>query len=168
MFEQLQLPAELSKLMVSFTPLLGISGNIENHKLYVLTNYFPINNNRLVISFSEREIPKEITLNVLRKGEDSKILAALANQSLKVENLKKSSNFEAPLYIHSVISFEAKLVQVLDIGKEEFLAIFEVVQANGVAGLDPDFNDEITLAKTLEVMSLTAVDTYVIKRKLEK
>ncbi len=168
MFEQLQLPAELSKLMVSFTPLLGISGNIENHKLFVLTNYFPINNNRLVISFSEREIPKEITLNVLRKGEDSKILAALANQSLKVENLKKSSNFEAPLYIHSVISFEAKLVQVLDVDEEEFLAIFEVVQASGVAGLDPDFNDEITLAKTLEVMSLTAVDTYVIKRKLEK
>jgi len=168
MFEQLQLPAELSKLMVSFTPLLGISGNIENHKLYVLTKYFPINNNRLVISFSEREIPKEITLNVLRKGEDSKILAALANQSLKVENLKKSSNFEAPLYIHSVISFEAKLVQVLDVDEEEFLAIFEVVQASGVAGLDPDFNDEITLAKTLEVMSLTAVDTYVIKRKLEK
>jgi len=168
MFEQLQLPAELSKLMVSFTPLLGISGNIENHKLYVLTKYFPINNNRLVISFSEREIPKEITLNVLRKGEDSKILAALANQSLDVENLKKCSNFETPLYIHSVISFEAKLVQVLKVDEEEFLAIFEVVQASGVAGLDPDFNDEITLAKTLEVMSLTAVDTYVIKRKLEK
>lgn len=168
MFEQLQLPAELSKLMVSFTPLLGISGNIENHKLYVLTNYFPINNNRLVISFSKREIPKEITLNVLRKGEDSKILAALANQSLEVENLKKSSNFETPLYIHSVISFGAKLVQVLNVDEEEFLAIFEVVQASGVTGLDPDFNDEITLAKTLEVMSLTAVDTYVIKRKLEK
>ena len=168
MFDQLQLPAELSQLLVSISPILGISGKIDDHKLYVLTKYFPINNDRLVISFTEKDIPKEITLNILRKGEDSKILAAFSNQSLEEEKLKISSNFEAPLYIHSVISFEAKLDQVVEVDNEEFLAIFKVIQAYGAAGLDPDFNDEITLAKTLEVMSLTAVDTYVIKRKLEK
>ena len=168
MFDQLQLPAELSSLMVSITPLLGISGNIDEHKLYVLTKYFPLSNNRLVISFSVKEIPSEITLNILRKGEDSKIPAALSNQSLEEKNLKESTKITSPFYIHSIVSFEAKLLQVLDVGNEEHLAIFEVVQASGVAGLDPDFNDNITLAKTLEVMSLSAVDTYVIERKLEK
>lgn len=168
MFEQLQLPAELSQLLVSISPILGISGKVDDHKLYVLTKYFTLNNNKVVISFTEKDIPKEITLNILRRGEDSKILAALSNQSLEEEKLKKSSNFEAPFYIHSVISFEAKLERVVEVDSKEFLAIFKVVQASGVAGLDPDFNDEITLAKTLEVMSLTAVDTYVIKRKIEK
>ena len=56
----------------------------------------------------------------------------------------------------------------MEVENEEYFAILEVVQASGVAGLDPDFNDNITLAKTLEVMSLTAVDTYVIEKKLEK
>ncbi len=168
MFDQLQLPANLCNLMVSITPLLGISGTIEEHRLHVLTKYFPITKNRIIIAFSNKEIPSELTLNVLRKGEDNKILAALTEQSLDSQNLKKGGRIESPLYIHSVVSFEVKLLQILDIESEEYLAVFEVVNASGVAGLDPDFNDNITLAKTLEVMSLTAVDTYVIKRKLEK
>ncbi|MHA1552250.1 MAG: hypothetical protein ACTSUP_04515 [Candidatus Heimdallarchaeaceae archaeon] len=37
----------------------------------------------------------------------------------------------------------------------------------GVAGLDPTFNDKVTLAKTIEIMSLSAVDNYIIERKIE-
>ena len=168
MFDQLQLPAELSNLMVSITPILGISGKKEEHKLFVLPKYFSIGNNRLVIAFPEKEIPSEVSLNVLRKGEDSKIITALSGSTLDVQNLEEGRTISSPHYIHSVISFEAKLIQVLEIESGENLAVFEVIQARGVAGLDPDFNDQITLAKTLEVMSLTAVDTYVIKRKIEK
>jgi hypothetical protein len=168
MFDQLQLPAELSKLMVSITPILGINGKIEEHNLYVLTKYFPIGNNRFVLSFSDKEIPSELTLNVLRKGEDSKIITALTETLIDKDKLKSGMKINSPFYIHSVISFEAKLLQTLDLEDEETIAVFEIVHASGVAGLDPDFNDDITLAKTLEVMSLTAVDTYVIKRKIEK
>ena len=167
MFDQLQLPANLSQMMVSITPLLGIHGKIEDHKLYAITKYFPIENNKLVLLFEDQDIPDELTLNVLRKGEDSKIIKAFTKVQLDTKNLKKSATVSSPFYIHSILSFEAKLDKVLEIGENEKLGIFEILQSNGVSGLDPDFNDSITLAKTLEVMSLTAVDTYIIKKKLE-
>jgi len=61
------------------------------------------------------------------------------------------------------VKFEEKL----DYQGNETLAIYKVVAALGVAGLDPTFNDKVTLAKTIEIMSLSAVDNYIIERKIE-
>ncbi|MCG3216949.1 MAG: hypothetical protein KAS63_09520 [Candidatus Heimdallarchaeota archaeon] len=166
MFENLELPPELSKHLVSMTPILGISGNLEVQSFHILTKYFPMKNNRFLLSLDCDEIPEELSLNVLRKGEDRILIAVLTNVRLQEKSLKKGQEIEVPVYIHSVISFELKLVEVLSSSDNEKIIVYEVLYANGVAGLDPSFNDDVTIAKTLEVMSLTAVDTLVNRRKI--
>ncbi|MHA1668269.1 MAG: hypothetical protein ACTSUR_06380 [Candidatus Heimdallarchaeaceae archaeon] len=166
MFEQIELPPELCSYLCSFTPLLGISGTIESQNFFVVSKYFPVNGRKLVILFTNTISPKELSLNVLRKGDDSALITAFHNSSLEQKLLAKGRKIQSPSYSYSVVSFELLLNEEKSIDDSNSLAIYDVVYANGVTGLDPSFNDSITIAKTLEVMSLTAVDKYIIGRKL--
>lgn len=167
MFDQLELPAELSKYLVSVTPILGISGTIDDHELYVITKYFPLGNNKMIISIPDGSIPDNLTLNILRKGEDRMLISVYKKEKLETKILKDSKEIQSPFYVHSVVSFEAKLSEKININNNSRLAIYDIIRAVGVAGLDPSFNDDVTVAKTIEVMALTAVDTLVVKRKVQ-
>ncbi|NPD88970.1 MAG: hypothetical protein HGN29_09600 [Asgard group archaeon] len=168
MFDLVKLPQDLCNFLVSISPLLGIGGSIENQDLYVLTKYFPLSECRVLIALTKNGVPKELSLNLLRKGEDRILISAYNKDQLGSKLLKNGNKISAPIYNHSVVSFEAKLIKHLDYNGDENLAIYEIVHAVGIAGLDPDFNDSVTIAKTLEVMSLTAVDTLVIEKKIQQ
>jgi hypothetical protein len=168
MFDQVKLPPDLCNYLVSISPLLAIGGNIEEQDLFVLTKYFPLNECRILLALPKNGIPDEISLNLLRKGEDRILISAYNQGQLESKLVKTGNSISAPIYIHSVISFEAKLIGEIEIDSDENIAIYEIIDASGVAGLDPDFNDGVTIAKTLEVMSLTAVDTLVIERKIQQ
>ena len=168
MFDNLDLPPELSGYLVSITPVLGISGTIDNYNLYAIPKYIPLPNNKILISTEFDEIPMDMTLNVLRKGEDDVLISAYSKSILSEKALAVSKKINSPFYTRSIVVFELKFEKDLQYETKEKLAIYSVVHAHGVAGLDPSFNDEVTMTKTFEVMSLTAVDTYVIERKLEK
>jgi len=166
MFDNLDLPPELSEYLVSITPILGLSGTMDNYDLYVISKYFPLPNNKILILAEFDEIPKELTLNVLRKGEDAVLISAYNKSSLPEKAIAGSNKINSPFYTRSIVVFELRLEKELQYEATEKLAVYSVVHAHGVAGLDPSFNDEVTIAKTFEVMSLTAVDNLVIKRKL--
>ena len=166
MFDNLDLPPELSDYLVSITPILGISGVFDNYTLHVISKYIPLPDNRLLILLETNVIPKDMTLNILRKGEDDVLISAYNKSILHEKVIEKSKKIESPFYSRSVVSFELKFEHEFPTETGEKLAVFEVVHAHGVAGLDPSFNDEVTIAKTFEVMALTAVDNLVIKRKL--
>ena len=167
MFDQLELPAELCKYLVSVTPILGVSGTIEDHELYVITKYFQIRNNKMMLLISDGPIPDNLTLNLLRKGEDRMFISAYNKEKLESNMLKESKEIQSPSYVHSVVSFEAKLNEKVLIKSDSNIAIYEIIHAVGVAGLDPSFNDDVTISKTIEVMALTAVDTLVVERKMQ-
>jgi hypothetical protein len=167
MFDQLELPTELSKYLVSVTPILGINGTIDDHELYVITKYFYLGNNKLILSISDGSIPDNLSLNLLRKGEDRMLISAYKKEKLESKMLKDSKEIQSPFYVHAVVSFGAELSEKIDISINSKLAVYDIVQAIGVAGLDPSFNDDVTIAKTIEVMALTAVDTLVVERKLQ-
>ncbi|MBY9002096.1 MAG: hypothetical protein KGD64_14345 [Candidatus Heimdallarchaeota archaeon] len=167
MFDNLELPSSMVKYLISITPLLGISGSLEKHELHVFNNYIPLSGNRLLIQLANSDVPEALSLNILRKGEDKIIISGYNKKNLEVKYMQTTGELKVPYYIHSVLSFEAKYEQTLDYQGKEKLAIYEIISAVGVAGLDPSFNEKVTLAKTIEVMSLSAVDNYVIKRKLE-
>ena len=167
MFDQVELPQNLSNFFVSISPLLGLSGEVDNQELYVLTKYFPLSDCSILLTLPKNGVPEELSLNLLRKGEDRILSSAYNKDQLESKLIKPGNKISSPIYIHSVISLEAKLQKQLDFDSNENLAIYKIVHAIGVAGLDPDFNDNVTIAKTLEVMSLTAVDTLVIKRKIQ-
>ncbi len=167
MFDQLELPAELCRYLVSVTPLLGVSGTINDHELYVITKYFQLGNNKMILSISDEPIPDNLTLNLLRKGEDRMLILAYRKDKLDSKMLKVGKRIQSPSYIHSVISFEAKLMGKINTNDISKLAIYDIVSAAGVAGIDPSFNDSVTIAKTIEVMSLTAVDTLIVERKVQ-
>ena len=168
MFDQVKLPPDLCNYLVSISPLLGLGGSIEKQDLFVLTKYFPLNNSRILLSLPKNGVPEEISLNLLRKGEDRILISAYNKKQLETKLIKPGNTLSVPIYNHSVISLEARLINQLEIEADENLAIYEIVDASGVAGLDPDFNDGVTIAKTFEVMSLTAVDTLVIERKIQQ
>ena len=167
MFDQLELPAELCRYLVSVTPILGISGAIDDHELHVITKYFHLGNNKLILSFSDDSIPDNLTLNLLRKGEDRMLISAYKKEKLEHKMLKESKEIQSPFYVHAVVSFEANIREKIGTNSNSKLAIYDIVNAVGVAGLDPSFNDNVTIAKTIEVMALTAVDTLVVERKAQ-
>ena len=160
MFDQLELPPELSQYLNSISPILGISGEIKSHKMFMLDKYISLPDNRILLFFNSEDIPEEISLNLLRKGEDKILISALTNHPLEEKYLKKGNKVAAPIYVHSVVSFEAIFVQkLLELDKGS-LVIFKIIHGSGVAGLDPDFNDHITIIKTVEVMTLSPVDSH--------
>ena len=167
MFDRLELSPSLSKYLIAISPILGITGSVENKKFYVLSKYFSLKDDRIVIDFCSDSPPEQLSLNLLRKGEDPILIAVLSNFPIEYKYFKEGRNLPVPIYLNSVISFECTLEEKLEV-QDSRIAIYKVVQASGVAGLDPDFNDEITIAKTLEVMTLAAVDTYIINKKAEK
>ncbi|MCK4973130.1 MAG: hypothetical protein KAS52_07390 [Candidatus Heimdallarchaeota archaeon] len=167
MFDNLELPSSMVDYLISITPILGISGTLESYTMYVFSKYFALYDNKILLHFAESDIPETISLNILRKGEDNTIISGTKNEKLDPKRLETSKALKNPYYIHSVITFEAKLEKKLDYNGNETLAIYEVVAAFGVAGLDPTFNDKVTLAKTIEIMSLSSVDNYIIERKIE-
>ena len=167
MFDNLELPSSMVDYLISITPILGISGTLDNYAMYIFSKYFAVSDNKIILNFAESDIPETISLNILRKGDDNTIISGYKNEKLDEKRLETSKVLNNPYYIHSVITFEAKLEKKLDHQGKESIAIFEVVAATGVAGLDPTFNDKVTLAKTIEVMSLSAVDNYIIERKIE-
>ncbi len=164
MFDRLELSPELSRYLVSISPMLGISGNLEAHNLHVITNYFALKEAKLIVDICSVSAPNEISFNLLRRGEDSILIAAYSKEQLDKNNLQKGVKINAPIYVNSVISFEAILERTIDFNEGSSLAIYKIVHVSGVAGLDPDFNDDVTIAKTIEVMTLSAVDTYVIEK----
>ena len=166
MFDNLELPSSMVDYLISITPILGISGTLDNYTLYVFSKYLALSDNNIILNFASSDVPETISLNILRKGEDSIIISGTKNEKLDQKRLKTARVLKNPYYIHSVITFEAKLEDKLDHQGNETLAIYKVVAAVGVAGLDPTFNDRVTLAKTIEVMSLSAVDNYIIERKI--
>ncbi len=168
MFDRLELSTSLSKYLVSISPMLGISGNLESKKFYMITKYFSLNKDRVLLEFCTDKVPEEMSLNLLRKGEDGILMAASSDFPIEVKHFQKGKDVSVPIYINSVISFECKLEQQLELESECTLAIYKVVQASGVAGLDPYFNDKVAIAKTIEIMSIAAVDTYIVNKKLGK
>lgn len=167
MFDSVELPSEICKHLVSITPILGISGSFDDYYLWIISKYFPISSNQILIPFSSKEPPKELSLNILRKGEDDTMIAVLKQSKLNPKVLEEGKKIVAPIYNRAIITLETKLSESSLITKNQKLAIYDIVYAYGVAGLDPDFNDEITIAKTIEVMSPTSVDTLVVKKKLK-
>ena len=167
MFDNLELPSRLVDYLISITPILGISGTLDNYTMHVFSKYFALSDNKLVLNFATPNVPETISLNILRKGEDNTIISGYKNETLNQKHLETSKVLSTPYYVHSVLTFEAKLEDKLDYQGTETLAVYKIVAALGVAGLDPSFNDEVTLAKTIEVMSLSAVDNYIIERKIE-
>lgn len=167
MFDNLKLPASMVNYFISITPILGLSGTLDNYTMYVFNKYFALSDNKIVLNFAESNIPETISLNILRKGDDNTIISGTKNEKLDQKRLEKANVLKNPYYVHSVITFEVKLEEKLDYHGNETLAIYKVVAAFGVAGLDPTFSDKVTLAKTIEVMSLSAVDNYIIERKIE-
>lgn len=168
MFEQVKLPSDLCNYLVSISPLLGVSGSIEKQDLFVLTKYVTLSENRILLALPKQSNPEEISLNLLRKGEDKILISAYNRNQLDTKLIKQGNTISVPIYNHSVLSLEAKLKNRLEVDSNENIAIYEIVDASGIAGLDPDFNDDVTIAKTFEVMSLTAVDTLVIQRKIQQ
>ncbi len=167
MFDNLELPSGMVDYLISITPILGISGTLDNYTMFVFRKYFALSDNKLIVHFENSDIPETMSLNILRKGEDNTILSGHKNERLDQNRLETSNVLKNPYYVHSVITFEVELEEKLDYQGNETLAIYEVVAALGVAGLDPTFNDKVTLAKTIEIMSLSAVDNYIIERKIE-
>ena len=167
MFDNLELPSSMVEYLISITPILGISGTLDDYTMYVFNKYFALSDNKILIHFTESDVPEAISLNVLRKGDDNTIISGYKNEKLDEKRLETAKVLNNPYYVHSVITFEAKLEKKLDHQGKESIAIYKVVAAMGVAGLDPTFNDKVTLAKTIEVMSLSAVDNYIIERKIE-
>ena len=167
MFDNLELPSSMVDYLISITPILGISGTSESYTMYVFSKYFALSDNKILLHFSDSDIPETISLNILRKGEDNTIISGTKNEKLDQKRLETAEVLKNPYYIHSVITFEVKLEKKLDYQGNEILAIYKVVAAFGIAGLDPTFNDKVTLAKTIEIMSLSAVDNYIIERKIE-
>jgi len=166
MFDNLNLPVSMVDYLISITPILGLSGTLDNYTMYVFSKYFALSDNKIVLHFAESDIPVTISLNILLKGDDNTIISGYKNEKLDQKRLERAKVLNNPYYIHSVITFEAKLEEKLDYQGNETLAIYKVVAALGVAGLDPTFSDKVTLAKTIEVMSLSAVDNYIIERKI--
>jgi len=167
MFDSVELPSEICKYLVSITPILGISGSFDNYYLWIFPKYFPISSNQILIPFSSKEPPEELSLNILRKGEDDTMIASFKQSKLDSKVLEEGKKIAAPVYSRSIITFETRLSESsLIIGKQK-LAVYDIVYAYGVGGLDPDFNDEITIAKTIEVMAPTPVDTLVVEKKLK-
>lgn len=166
MFDSINLPAELVKLLNSITPLVGIIGNINEHKLVLIDHYFPAGKNSLLMELS-LDAPVEIlSVNVLRKGEDEILVKAFKGEKIDPSKLKEGQE-RAVFYTNSVISFILKHKETLKQNANSCICIYDVMNAWGVAGLDPTFNDDVTLAKSLEVMAMAAVDKYVVKRKLQ-
>ena len=166
MFDQLDLPLDLSQYLISISPILGISGDVNDYQLHVITQYFALSNNMILINIEKEHIPEELTLNLLRKGEDEILIAAFNQSTIEKKYLQQGKKIKTPHYLHSILSFETKVFKKLEKINKQSLAIYEVLYVNGVAGLDPTFNDRVTLAKTLEVMALSAVDKYVIEKKI--
>lgn len=167
MFDNLELPSSMVDYLVSITPILGISGTLDNYTMYVFSKYFALSDNKIILHFTESDVPETISLNILRKGDDNTVISGYKNEKLDQKRLETAKVLNNPYYVHSVITFEVKFEEKLDYQENETLAIYKVVAAFGVAGLDPTFNDKVTLAKTIEIMSLSAVDNYIIERKIE-
>ncbi len=167
MFDSVELPSEICKHLVSITPILGISGSFDNYSLWMLPKYFPISSNQILIPFSSKEPPEELSLNILRKGEDDTMIATYKQSKLDSKVLEEGKKIAAPVYSRSIITFETRLSESSLIAGKQKLAVYDIVCTYGVGGLDPDFNDEITIAKTIEVMAPTPVDTLVVEKKLK-
>ncbi|MHA1685612.1 MAG: hypothetical protein ACTSYD_04295 [Candidatus Heimdallarchaeaceae archaeon] len=168
MFDSIELPVELVSLFNSPTPLLGIVGTIERHRLIVITNYFHIGKQDLLLEIPNLSPPNVFTINVLRKGEDHILMKAHANEQIEEQKLKIVEPHSVPFYLHSVLSFVLKYKETLKTTENSSLCIYESLIAWGVAGLDPTFNDDVTLAKSLEVMAMTYVDKLVVDRKINQ
>lgn len=168
MFDRLELSPALSRYLNSISPMLGITGNLENRKYFMITRYFSLKDERILVELSTNSAPKELSLNLLRKGEDPLLMAVLAHFPIEDKNFQLGEAVSVPIYVNSVISFECKLVKQLLSEVDSSIAIYKVVHACGVAGLDPEFNEQVTIAKTVEVMTLSAVDTYVINKKFRE
>lgn len=167
MFDSVELPSEICKHLVSITPILGISGSFDDYYLWIISKYFPISSNQILIPFPSKEPPEELSLNILRKGEDDTMIASFKQSKLDSKVLEEGKKIVSPVYNRAIITFETRLSESSLITGKQKLAVYDIVCAYGVGGLDPDFNDEITIAKTIEVMSPTPVDTLVVKKKLK-
>ncbi|MHA1202962.1 MAG: hypothetical protein ACTSQ4_10640 [Candidatus Heimdallarchaeaceae archaeon] len=168
MFDRLELSTSLSKYLVSISPILGISGDIENKEFFMITKYFSLKDDKILIEICKNSAPEEFSLNLLRKGEDSILMAAQSGIPINEKYFQNGTIISAPIYLNSVISFECKLDNQLLVDNGCSIAIYKIVQASGVAGLDPDFNDDVTIAKTIEIMTLAAVDTHIVNKKIAK
>lgn len=165
MFDRLELSTSLAKYLLSISPVLGICGEGENSSYYMITKYFSLGEDKIIVEIGSESAPEELSLNLLRKGEDPMLIAIQKKFPIEEKYFQKGKAISTSIYVNSVISFECKLVKELNIYKK-ILGVYRVVQVNGVAGLDPDFNDDVTIAKTIEVMTLAAVDTFIINRKI--
>ena len=168
MFDRLELSPKLSKYLVSISPILGITGSIADFSLQMITKYFSLDEEKVLVELHTEVAPDELSLNLLRKGEDPILIAAITGFPIDEKYFQKGKRLDVPIYLNSVISFEGKLEETIKSSLDYTLAVYKIVQVSGVAGLDPDFNDDITIAKTLEIMTLASVDTYIINKKTEK
>lgn len=168
MFDRLELSTSLSKYLVSISPILGISGDLDHKEYFMITKYFSLKDDRILIEICKDSAPEELSLNLLRKGEDSILMAAKSEVPINEKYFQTGKIISAPIYLNSVISFECKLDKQLVVDSGCSVAIYKIVQASGVAGLEPDFNDDVTIAKTIEVMTLAAVDAHIVIRKIAK
>jgi len=132
MFDNLELPSNMVEYLTSITPILGIDGTITDHELFIFNNYLPLFGDKLLIQFPDDNIPVSLSLNILRKGDDNKVISGHKKEQLDEKFLQTTAELKVPYYIHSVISFEAKHEQTLDYQSKEKFVIYRIVSASSV------------------------------------
>lgn len=176
MFNRIDLSPKIVELLNAVTPALILYGTLSECKAEITTKYFSLQKEEF-FSTSQPEIllhlpkmnyPDELTLNILRKGDDAIIEKAYKEGSIEVEKITPSSKIGSPTYKNSILRLELRKEKEYVIINKHKIAIYEVLQGSGVTGLDTAFNDDITLAKTIEVMSPTQVDNLVAKKRIQE
>ncbi len=167
MFDRLELSTELSKYCVSITPIFALTGTISDPQGLIIHKYLTLSDNNIILTIDRKEIPEELTLNILRKGFDNLIIQTF-EENFAYPHLIESKSISAPGYEQSILTFEAKKERIIEKIGEESIVLYKLVRAEGVAGLDPDFNDASTLSKTMEVMAISPVDYFYALRKTKK
>ncbi|MHA1401434.1 MAG: hypothetical protein ACTSQE_13880 [Candidatus Heimdallarchaeaceae archaeon] len=168
MFKRMDLPKRMNEFLVSITPLLGISGDKESATYFVVNNYISLSETKLALQLDSEEYPPEISLNILRKNEDPILINAYQNKQIKRELLIPSKEIACLTYGYSILTLETKFREELESSENLSFGIYEIVHVTGDFALDPDFNDDISIAKSIETMAMTAVDSRVVYKKVER
>jgi len=166
MFDNVELPIEIAKYIVSITPVLAIFKEDKKLKYKLIEHIFWVEEGHFLVKWPGTLSPKSVIFNILKKGEDKILINAILNQEINKELLADSTYIAAPRYRNCVLNFECNKASDLEICENYSITKYKVLSAYGVMGLEPNFNDSITISKTIEVMSLTPVDAQIIKKKI--
>ncbi len=176
MFDRINLSPKIVGLLNAVTPALILSGTLSEFKAEISTKFFSLQKEQffstsqpeILLHLPKMDYPEELTLNILRKGDDTIIEKVYREGTCDREKITASSKIGSPTYQNSILTLELRKEEEYMIINKHKIAIYEVLHGSGVTGLDTAFNDDITLAKTIEVMSPTQVDNLVVKKRIKE